>query len=294
MTSSGGAVGISISNGPDRGKLGFPEREIDRAAYSVCTAIVRDGWDVLYAGNLDPAGFTFKLFRHLAGAYASHRETPFVHLVPEPVFRQARFYQLREVLMEERGVVRTQVSIEGGLVDIRVSGQDILVGSRAGDRDRLRDQGALDEWLARFAVLDAPSAFSAARRHATDATIARVALGGKMGIESIPTDRYEGAMPGIVEEAILTLEARKALIPLGAFGGATRDVAIALDLMDEDRRVPRGPQAAGYGQAIDRVRELASSVPREHRAALRALADDDRTEPLAFQVAALIKDWVAR
>lgn len=45
-----------------------------------------------------------------------------------------------------------------------------------------------------------------------------------MGVLSDPADAYEGAMPGIVEQAILTLEAAKPLIVLGAFGGASRDI----------------------------------------------------------------------
>jgi SLOG cluster2 len=44
-------------------------------------------------------------------------------------------------------------------------------------------------------------------------------------------------MPGIIEEALNTLDARHLLISLGGFGGAARDVAIALDLLADDQRI---------------------------------------------------------
>jgi hypothetical protein len=122
---------------------------------------------------------------------------------------------------------------------------------------------------------------------------ARVALGGKMGIVALPQDRYEGAMPGIAEEAILTLEASRPLVPLGAFGGASRDVAIALGLMDEDRRVPRGEQQLGYAEAMSRVERLGDRIPDAVRPALRELADDDRGEATSFAIVEAILCWRA-
>ena len=85
MSLEGRMIAISIGDAPDRGRLGYPQREVDRVLLSVCTALVRAGARIVYGGNLDPAGFTFKIFRHLSEAYAVRRSTPpFVHVVPEP------------------------------------------------------------------------------------------------------------------------------------------------------------------------------------------------------------------
>ena len=52
---------------------------------------------------------------------------------------------------------------------------------------------------------------------------ARILLGGR-------TDGYRGRMPGIAEEALLSLEAKQPVFLLGGFGGAARDVAEVLNL----------------------------------------------------------------
>lgn len=44
-------VAVSVSNAPDRARLGLPSSEVDRAMLTICTALVREGADVLYAGN---------------------------------------------------------------------------------------------------------------------------------------------------------------------------------------------------------------------------------------------------
>ena len=72
MALDGNLIAISVSDAPDRARLGFSQREIDRAVVTICTALVRGGASIVYGGNLDPAGYTFKIFRNLAGAYARH------------------------------------------------------------------------------------------------------------------------------------------------------------------------------------------------------------------------------
>ena len=60
--------------------------------------------------------------------------------------------------------------------------------------------------------------------------VARVVLGGKV-------NRYQGFLPGIFEEALLTLEHQRPLYVLGGFGGATEVLARAL-LATGDERPP--------------------------------------------------------
>jgi hypothetical protein len=59
------------------------------------------------------------------------------------------------------------------------------------------------------------------REDSTAKAVARVALGGKLA-------GYLGHVPGVIEEALLTLRARKPLYLLGAYGGATRVVLDSL------------------------------------------------------------------
>ena len=105
--------------------------------------------------------------------------------------------------------------------------------------------------------------------------------GSKRQIQNT-SDAYQGAMPGIVEEAIFALEAGLPCVPLGAFGGAARDVAIALNLLDPSKRVPRGEQSPTYRPSLEQFAALRGSIPGTLRPALVALADDDRGEPMAY------------
>lgn len=287
----GKSVAVSVSDAPDRARLGLPAREVDRALFSICTVLVRAGAKIVYAGNLDPNGLTFSMFRHLTGAYASAQEAPFIHIVPEPILRGASFEGLVSALREEAAVVETRIHIEDNLLPIRAVEDGLRVG-KGGSRIRLGNVAEFKSWLDARQALDSVPAYSAARKAMTEVSEARVVLGGKMGLLNKPGDAYEGAMPGIIEEAIFALEAGIPCVPLGAFGGAARDVAIALDLLDPSKRVPRGEQSPTYSPSLEQVAVLRDRIPKALRPALEALADDDRSEPMAYDVADALDRWL--
>ena len=79
------------------------------------------------------------------------------------------------------------------------------------------------------------------RERQTADTDACIAIGGKMGptVTAMPdgtkkTSWYSGRIPGVFEEILLSLEARKPVYLCGAFGGAT---AAAVELLQG--RIPR-------------------------------------------------------
>jgi hypothetical protein len=287
----GKLVAISVSDAPDRARLGLPSREVDRALFSICTVLVRAGAKIVYAGNLDPDGLTFRMFRHLAGAYASAQDRPFIHIVPEPILRNALFNGLASALREGAPVVETFIHLEDNLIPIRAVEDGVRVGKGA-SRLTLGGDAEFQDWLGARRVLDSVGAYTASRWATTALSDARVVLGGKMGVLDEPEDAYQGIMPGIVEEAIFALEARKPCIPLGAYGGAARDVAIALELLDASKRVPRGKQLATYEPSLERVAGLRDKIPSSLHPALAALADNDRGETMAFEVASVLTRWL--
>jgi hypothetical protein len=74
------------------------------------------------------------------------------------------------------------------------------------------------------------------REQQTAETTARIVIGGKVGptVTALPEGGkklswYSGRIPGVVEEAILTLQARRPLYLCGAFGGAA---ALMIDLIE--------------------------------------------------------------
>lgn len=285
-------VALSISDAPDRARLGFPAREVERAFLTICTALIRAGARILYSGDLRPDGWTFKLFRHLAGAYAGQGEAPFIHLMPEPALRRTPFDDLVRAARESRGTAEAVVVIGGRMRPLWLH-QGGLVVDPGGERELLSEALALSAWLERFPEEPTAAALTRARQLAASMSAARVALGGKMGLLEIPADAYEGDMPGIAEEAIMTLQAGRAFVPLGAYGGATRDIAIELGLLPEGARVGRMPQAATYDKAMRVVKTLRTSIPASVRERLCQLADDDRAEWVSREVVEIVSAWAA-
>ena len=207
--------------------------------------------------------------------------------------RKVDFAAFRAALLESRGTARARLSIGAQLLDVRLSGEDLIIGSKLQPR-RVGNQNDWEEWLGGFEAAAPTHAFTAARGAVTAQTQARVALGGKMGIIENREDEYQGSMPGVVEESIMTLEASKPLVVLGAFGGAARDMATVLGLAPTDIRVPRGEQAGTYEAAMERLRSLRHQIPDYLRLDFEKLAVEDRSEQLAYEVARLLKLWLAR
>jgi hypothetical protein len=115
----------------------------------------------------------------------------------------------------------------------------------------------------------------------------RIAMGGKTGLLDRPSDQYSGSMPGVVEETLVTLNTGGVPIILGAFGGASRDMAIALGLLDEADRVPRGAQASSYAPAIAQLAGMRDKIRQDLLAELKTIAAMDQTELLGYRIAAL-------
>jgi len=292
MKLKGWKVALSISDAPDRARLGFPEREVERGLLAVCTAIIREGGEILYAGDLQPEHFTFKIFRNLAGAYAGSRESaPFSYIMAEPIARRTQFGDFVAALKLARTVASVRLSSASKLTSVRLSGDHLIVGAVGEVRHTISNEAEWNDWLkAQLGQSDA-EAYTAVRQAIAAEADARVAMGGKMGIVGLPEDQFVGRMPGVIEEAVMTLEAEKPLVLLGAYGGATRDCAIALKLMDSAARVPRGAQQAGYDDAIAQIAALGDRIPVLVRPDLQDIANDDRSEPMAFAVCDLLVRW---
>ena len=76
------------------------------------------------------------------------------------------------------------------------------------------------------ATFDWCAGLTAMRSTITAESTARIVLGGK-------TSKFNGSMPGIAEEVLISLQSHKPVYLLGGFGGCTREI---LDIMGVDNQ----------------------------------------------------------
>jgi hypothetical protein len=270
-------VAISIGDAVDREMLGFPEREIKRVLFAVCTAFIRNGFTIAYAGDLRPGGYTYDMFDFLSGTYAGQGLSPFLYVVPGSVSDRLTFADAVDLIKRMRSVadillVRRGQAFEAVLVDDK-----LLIGPKGPARISVGDEAGWQDFLQRHSYATPAEALTDARKTIASLAVGCVAMGGKMGRPGNASDQYAGAAPGVVEEALLYLEAKKPFIPFGAFGGATRDIAIALGLLPASEKTPRGAENPGYVTAIAAVEAFkfsGGSQPVLAQAAVQETAEE--------------------
>ena len=116
--------------------------------------------------------------------------------------------------------------------------------------------------------LDAAVALTSMRRHITDRCDARVILGGKL-------TEYQGTIPGILEEASMSLHAGQPLYVAGGFGGAAAALALALGRADATLAPDDYPNgAAQHANLLAEIEATEGSTGR----AEDGLSDDQRAQ----------------
>jgi len=197
-------VGLSASASADLGRLGLAERHVELALGELTRAILVAGGRITYGGRIQEPTYTPVVIDEVR-RYASRRPALTVCLaLPEHrVLSADHLEQLRR---------SSGVAIDLQCLDQH--GEPI---------DPLADRGVAPEPVTDPATCQA--AYSALRRHLTSRTDGRVLVGGQLA-------GFQGAMPGVVEEAISAIEAGQPLYVAGGFGGAAAAVARTLGLDD--------------------------------------------------------------
>ena len=206
-------IAISISESPDLSRLGMSRRHLKQAMETMATYLLSSGYRLAYGGDLRRYGFTEQLF-DLVSRYdrsPQSRGRPGV----------TDYLPWTECASLSKEGYEDLVSSLGMSAEIRCldhSGRAIVRFDFPEVRIKDPDEIA--------------SSLSAMRRTMLKETSARVVLGGRV-------EDYQGAMPGVAEEALLTLQHGKPLYVIGGFGGCSRDIAESLDLVDPLFQPPR-------------------------------------------------------
>ncbi len=199
-------VAISASESPDITAFGLSEGHLRDAMAGLALQVLAADMDIVYGGDLRKHGLTELLFE-LVTRYTPPedvgRRTRVTNHLAWPVHIAMSIKQIECLVAELRGMAK--------LVLIGNDGVPMTLQTRRGLSTR---ESSTKEWIA---------GLTAMRRHQRSCTDARIVLGGRVA-------GYQGRMPGVAEEALLSIRARQPLFLVGGFGGSTRDVAETLEL----------------------------------------------------------------
>jgi hypothetical protein len=188
--------------------LGLSEQHLRDAMAEIARHLLALGARLIYGGDLRQHGFSELLFelvaRHRRDADEGDDRVGVVNYLAWPVH-----------------ILKTVTEIENATADLAGSAELVcltLNGARLSMAERRQlapRQPSEAQWS---------RGLTAMRKVMRAETHARIVLGGRV-------DQYKGAMPGIAEESLLSLEERQPLFLLGGFGGCARDIAETMGLI---------------------------------------------------------------
>ena len=199
-------IAISMSESPDMAVLGFSEGHLQETMAEFAIYLLASGENLAYGGDLRSGGLT-KLLFELVMRYRPQEDNAarVIDYLAWPV----------HVRMDATDLAALAAELQG-FAQLALIGQD-------GRWMSMEDRHALPshepderEW---------GTGLTAMRRTMQRETNARIVIGGRV-------EGYKGDMPGIAEEALLSLESGQPLFLIGGFGGCTRDIAETLGLVD--------------------------------------------------------------
>jgi hypothetical protein len=246
-------------------------QHLRRLLASLSGAILRLGWRVGYGGDLRRDGFTRTLLADVAVSYArgdlrDNGQAPIVHffafsswreMSPEAILNHLMDKELAPneapiaPIAETRFFLprRESTTQEDDMLSIAVVVEDGNL--RLADRRHIESADFLNQL--RTALSNAKPAagdpLNSMRRAMGSACPMRIQFSGKV-------HGYLGNAPGLFEEAIEQIKAGGLVLPLAAFGGAAREVAIALQLTDVPR-VRYSEYGRSYGGSFEALCKLA-------------------------------------
>lgn len=205
-------IGISISE-PDANELamlGLSNAHLQSAMIEIARYCLAQGATLVYGGDLRPGGFT----ENLLELVRYHNDA--LHKDFEPVvnFLAWPLVPTLDIAWQARN-------------------SDALAINKVDAPDDLKQAGLLPDINQTRDINTIPAyvwarCLTAMREKTVHLTDARIMLGGR-------TTGYKGKYPGLIEEALLTLEAQKPLFLLGGFGGATLAIIQALQSIQPEK-----------------------------------------------------------
>ena len=197
---------ISLSESPDMPALGLSDGHLQDARTEIALHLLASGTSLAYGGDLRAHGFTELLFE-LVERYRGHPrhsgEIGVTDYLAWPVHIRMTADDLAEFSAGHEKAAR--------LVFLARDGARLEREKRTALATHEPDENEWSEGL------------TAMRSVMCKETQARIVLGGRV-------ESDKGRMPGIAEDALLSLQARQPVFLLGGFGGCARDIAETIGL----------------------------------------------------------------
>lgn len=189
---NGKRVALSVSSSADLERLGLTEEHCKLVVAEISRAIMLAGGTVVYGGNLDPEGYTWIIFeeaQRFGGGGCL-----FEDVLAESEYSKEKIESLKQV--ERRFGEFSHLTMVSSL------GRTVKI-------EDLQDQKS---------CVAVPECLTAMRRYVTNHTDARVIVGGKI-------KGFQGSLPGVIEEAELSVHSGQPLLASGGYGGASAAIA---------------------------------------------------------------------
>ena len=204
------SLGLSVLESPDLLRLGLTETHFRLTLAEIARCVWVSGGNLAYGGNLRPDGYTNFLIHELERY--NRRDRPLKICLAWTEHRRLPLSALR--------TEKDDLGLYGSITQLDANGKEVALDYQRGEDAQLT-----------FEVDTTRRSLTALRQYMTSNTDGRILIGGKRA-------GFQGEMPGLLEEALYSLEAGRPLYLAGGFGGITHDIALRLRI-DDGKWVPR-------------------------------------------------------
>ena len=205
-------IAISASESADLGRLGLVETHFRLALAEISRSVLVSGGKLAYGGHLDPNGYTALLSQELHRYGRRDR----------PLQICLAWQEHRRLSAEEFDRHKRDLGLFGEIVCLDPEGHVVEWSSGRGTDP----QPVHDDPLCRQSL-------TALRNYMASTTNGRVLIGGRRR-------GFSGALPGVLEEALISIKHGQPLYLAGGFGGVTSDIVTALGV-DDGSWIPAAP-----------------------------------------------------
>jgi SLOG cluster2 len=228
-------IAVSVSESPDLGRLGLVETHFRLALGEIARSVLISGGKLCYGGHLEPGGYTAALIQELHRY--SRRDRPLQICLAWQEHRK-----LSKADFERQ---KNELGLFGEIVCLSPEGQPVAWEANRNSAP----EPVTDIELSQRSL-------TGLRRFMATQCNARVLIGGKRAA-------FQGRFPGVLEEALISVEANQPLYLAGGFGGVAADIIRTLGIDDGAWLPANADEPAADGRLLSALDQLSKLIKRK-------------------------------